>query len=99
MGETNESCVHRKRDDEEKKVLLKRLGTIEGQVRGIQKMVENDIYCSDILMQVSAVSNALNSFNKLLLESHIRSCVADDIRRGKEEKVDELCRMLQKLMK
>ena len=62
-------------------------------------MVENDIYCSDILMQVSAVSNALNSFNKLLLESHIRSCVADDISRGKEEKVDELCRMLQKLMK
>ncbi|MDU7053788.1 MAG: metal-sensing transcriptional repressor [Dialister sp.] len=99
MGETNGSCVHRKREEEEKKVLLKRLGTIEGQVRGIQKMVENDIYCSDILMQVSAVSNALNSFNKLLLESHIRSCVADDIRRGKEEKVDELCRMLQKLMK
>lgn len=99
MGEANESCVHRKREDEEKKVLLKRLGTIEGQVRGIQKMVENDIYCSDILMQVSAVSNALNSFNKLLLESHIRSCVADDIRQGKEEKVDELCRMLQKLMK
>lgn len=99
MGETNKSCVHRKREDEEKKVLLKRLGTIEGQIRGIQKMVENDIYCSDILMQVSAVSNALNSFNKLLLESHIRSCVADDIRRGKEEKVDELCRMLQKLMK
>lgn len=99
MGEINESCVHRKREDEEKKVLLKRLGTIEGQIRGIQKMVENDIYCSDILMQVSAVSNALNSFNKLLLESHIRSCVADDIRQGKEEKVDELCRMLQKLMK
>lgn len=99
MGEKNESCIHRKREDEEKKVLLKRLGTIEGQVRGIQKMVENDIYCSDILMQVSAVSNALNSFNKLLLESHIRSCVADDIRQGKEEKVDELCRMLQKLMK
>lgn len=99
MGEKNENCVHRKREDEEKKVLLKRLGTIEGQVRGIQKMVKNDIYCSDILMQVSAVSNALNSFNKLLLESHIRSCVADDIRRGKGEKVDELCRMLQKLMK
>ena len=99
MGATNESCVHRKREDEEKKVLQKRLGTIDGQVRGIQKMVENDIYCSDILMQVSAVSNALNSFNKLLLESHIRSCVADDIRLGKEEKVDELCRMLQKLMK
>ena len=99
MGEKNENCVHRKREDEEKKVRLKRLGTIEGQVRGIQKMVKNDIYCSDILMQVSAVSNALNSFNKLLLESHIRSCVADDIRRGKGEKVDELCRMLQKLMK
>ena len=72
---------------------------VEGQIRGIQKMVEADAYCPDILMQVSAVSNALNSFNKLLLASHIRGCVSDDIREGRDGKVDELCTMLQKLMK
>lgn len=82
-----------------KKKLLTRLKTVEGQIRGIQKMVEADAYCPDILMQVSAVSNALNSFNKLLLASHIRGCVSDDIREGRDGKVDELCTMLQKLMK
>ena len=83
----------------EQKKLLTRLKTVEGQIRGIQKMVEADAYCPDILMQVSAVSNALNSFNKLLLASHIRGCVSDDIREGRDGKVDELCTMLQKLMK
>ena len=71
----------------------------EGQIRGIEKMVENDAYCPDIVMQVSAVSNALNSFNKLLLAAHIRGCVTEDIKEGKDDKVDELCTMLQKLMK
>ena len=72
---------------------------VEGQIRGIEKMVENDAYCPDIVMQVSAVTNALNSFNKILLAAHIRGCVTDDIREGKEDKVDELCSMLQKVMK
>ena len=72
---------------------------IEGQVRGIRKMVENDAYCTDILIQVSAVNAALNSFNKVLLANHIRTCVADDIRSGKEETIDELVATLQKLMK
>ena len=78
---------------------MTRLKTVEGQIRGIEKMVESDAYCPDIVMQVSAVTNALNSFNKLLLAAHIRGCVTEDIREGKEDKVDELCSMLQKVMK
>ena len=75
------------------------MSRIEGQVRGIRKMVESDAYCTDILVQVSAVNAALNSFNKVLLANHIRTCVADDIRAGKDETVDELVVTLQKLMK
>ena len=85
--------------ERERTKLLTRLKTVEGQIRGIEKMVENDAYCPDIVMQVSAVTNALNSFNKLLLAAHIRGCVTEDIREGKEDKVDELCAMLQKVMK
>ncbi|WP_232217323.1 metal-sensing transcriptional repressor [Dialister succinatiphilus] len=87
------------RTEKERKVLMTRLKTVEGQIRGIEKMVESDAYCPDIVMQVSAVTNALNSFNKLLLAAHIRGCVTEDIREGKEDKVDELCSMLQKVMK
>lgn len=79
--------------------LINRLSRIEGQVRGIKKMVENDTYCTDILVQVSAVNAALNSFNKVLLANHIRTCVAEDIREGKDETIDELVKVLQKLMK
>ena len=94
-------CSQRKkeRSPEEYKRLIHRLNRIEGQIRGIEKMVESDAYCPDIVMQVSAVTNALNSFNKLLLAAHIRGCVTEDIREGKEDKVDELCSMLQKVMK
>lgn len=90
---------HKMRDEEEKKALLTRLRKIEGQVRGIEKMVENNSYCPDILIQVSAATSALNSFNKVLLASHIKTCVANDIRAGKDETIDELCQVLQKLMK
>ncbi len=70
---------------------MNRLSRIEGQVRGIKRMVEEDTYCTDILIQVSAVNAALNSFNKVLLANHIRTCVAEDIfRAGKEETIDEL---------
>ena len=79
--------------------MFNRLSRIEGQVRGIRKMVENNAYCPEILIQVSAVNAALNSFNKVLLAEHIRSCVAEDIREGKEETIDELVLVLQKLMK
>lgn len=87
------------RDDEEYKKLINRLNRIEGQVRGVKNMVEKNAYCTDILVQVSAVNAALNAFSKELLSSHIKTCVADDIRNGKDETVDELIATLQKLMK
>ena len=85
-------CCHKtkERSEKEKRSMLNRLSRIEGQVRGIRKMVENDTYCPDILIQVSAVNAALNSFNKVLLAEHIRTCVTEDIREGKEETIDEL---------
>lgn len=89
----------KKRNVVEKKDLVLRLSKIEGQVRGVKKMVENDVYCTDILIQVSAITAALNSFNKVLLSNHINTCVADNIQQGNMEVVDELVRTLQKLMK
>ena len=94
-------CCERKkkRSEEELKSLLNRLKRIEGQVRGVEKMLENDAYCPDILTQVSAINCALNSFNKELLASHMKSCVVNDIRAGKDEVIDELVATLQKIMK
>lgn len=89
----------KERSEEEYKSLINRLNRIEGQIRGIKGMVEKDAYCTDILVQVSAVNAALNAFNKELLSNHIKTCVADDIRNGKDETVDELVATLQKLMK
>lgn len=101
MEEQKKCCSHRtkERSDKEYKDLIHRLNRVEGQVRGIKRMVEEDAYCTDILIQVSAVNAALNSFNKVLLANHIRTCVAEDIRAGKEETIDELVATLQKLMK
>lgn len=79
--------------------LIKRLNRIEGQVRGVKKMLEEDRYCVDILTQVSAITCGLNAFNKRLLANHIKSCVVQDIRNGDDSVVDELCETLQKLMK
>ena len=95
------ACARRtkERTEKERRDMLNRLNRIEGQVRGIKKMVENDLYCPDILIQVSAVNAALNSFNKVLLAEHIRSCVAEDIKEGKDEAIVELVLVLQKLMK
>lgn len=95
------TCCHKtkERSDREYKDLLNRLSRIEGQVRGVRNMVEQDAYCTDILTQVSAINAALNSFNKVLLGNHIKSCVTQDILAGKEESVDELVAVLQKLMK
>lgn len=96
---TPSCCRHKDRTPEEHKALLNRLSRIEGQVRGIRGMVENSAYCPDILTQVAATSAALNAFTKELLASHIRTCVADDIRTGHDEAIDELVQTLQKLMK
>lgn len=95
----SEETKHKQRDADERKDLIIRLSRIEGQVRGIKAMVEDDRYCVDILTQVSAIQAALNSFNKELLARHIKTCVSEDIRDGREEAVDELCCLLQKLMK
>ena len=94
-------CSHRtkERTEQEHKALVNRLSRIEGQIRGIKNMVENDAYCTDIIMQVSAVTAALNSFNKELLATHIKGCVAEDIKMGREDTIDDLVKTLQKLMK
>ena len=98
--ETNCCCHKTKvRDEKEVKDLITRLNRIEGQIRGIRGMIERDAYCTDVLTQVSAASAALSSFTKVLLSSHIKTCVAQDIRDGKDETVDELVNTLQKLMK
>ena len=89
----------KKRTEDEKKALIHRLNRIEGQIRGIRGMVENNAYCTDILVQCAAVTAAMNAFNRELLSNHIRSCVARDLREGKDETVEELVATLQKLMK
>ena len=96
----SECCKKTKhRSENEYKALINRLNRIEGQVRGIKNMLESDAYCTDILIQVSAINAALNAFNKELLANHIRTCVVDDIKDGNEDTVNELCDTLQKLMK
>lgn len=96
-------CCHcdkkRPRSEAELKKLCNRLSRIEGQVRGLREMLEKNVYCTDILIQVSAVNAALNSFSKELLGEHLRTCVADGIRQGNDEVIDELVGVLQKLMK
>ncbi len=87
------------RTDEEKKRLVNRLNRIEGQIRGIRGMIEKDAYCADVLVQSAAVSAAVNAFNRELLNSHIRTCVAQDLRSGKEGAAEELTELLKKLLK
>ena len=97
--EQHDCCRHKHRELTEYESLIRRLNRIEGQVRGIRGMVEKEAYCTDILVQVSAATAALNSFSKELLASHIKTCVSDGIRRGEDEVVDELVGVLQKLIR
>ena len=104
INDIEETCPHcsgkkKERNEKEYKDLLNRLKRIEGQVRGVEGMLENDAYCTDILVQVSAITSALNSFNKALLANHMKTCVVDNIKNGNEEVIDELVTTLQKLMK
>ena len=94
-------CCERKRErsEEELKRLTNRLSRIEGQIRGIRGMLDKNAYCPDILVQAAAANAALNAFSRELLASHIRTCVVDDVRAGRDEVVDELLDTLQKLMK
>lgn len=99
MTECECSKKRKHRSDEEYRSLVNRLSRIEGQVRGIKNMIENDAYCTDVLVQVSAVQAALNVFSKELLSNHIHTCVAENIRKGDDSVIDELVVTLQKLMK
>ncbi len=101
MEEERKCCRQKKteRSEEQRKKLMNRLRRIEGQVRGLQSMIENDAYCNDILIQSSAVNAAMNAFNKELLSNHIHTCVLRDIRDGKDEVIDELVATIQKLMR
>lgn len=78
---------------------MNRLSRIEGQVRGVKGMLERDAYCVDILTQVAAINAALNSFNKVLLANHIKSCVVENVRNGDDSIIDELVVTIQKLMR
>ena len=98
MSECNCQIKHKHREEKEYRSLVNRLNRIEGQIRGIKGMLENDAYCTDILIQVSAVSAALNAFNKELLSRHLHTCVAENIRQGDDSVIDELVVTLQKLM-
>lgn len=92
-------CKVKHRSGPEVKQMMARLSRIEGQIKGIKGMLERDAYCPDILVQVSAANAALNAFNKVLLANHIRTCVAEHVRNGENEVIDELVQTLQKLMK
>ena len=95
------NCCEKKkvRTDEEKRALINRLSRIEGQVRGIKQMLEEDKYCIDILTQTSATSSALNSFTKEILESHIRSCVSEGVKNGDDEKIEELIYAIERFVR
>ena len=99
---SSESCAcERKtfRTDEQKKALAHRLNRIEGQVRGLQAMLEKDAYCNDILVQTAAISAAINAFSREVLRSHLKSCVIRDIREGRDEVADELMETLERMMR
>ena len=98
-GGGSESGRHTERSDEAKKKLIHRLNRIEGQIRGIRQMIENDAYCNDVLTQSAAAGAALNAFNRELIAAHLRGCVAKDLREGDESVIEELLGTLQKMMK
>lgn len=91
-------CRTKTRTDEEKKLLQNRLSRIEGQIRGICRMIDDEAYCIDVITQINAVSGALKSLTKIILDEHIRTCVADDVRNGSNDKLEELTVTLSKLM-
>lgn len=101
--EKNKTCPvcegrKKERGEAELRPLINRLKRIEGQVRGVRSMIENDAYCPDVLVQVSAISSALSAFTRELLSAHIRTCVLEDIKNGREEAADELAELLRKFV-
>ncbi|MBR4733768.1 MAG: metal-sensing transcriptional repressor [Lachnospiraceae bacterium] len=98
MEKTCCSGKKKEREEKEKKDLMNRLKRIEGQVRGLENMLEKDAYCTDLIMQVSAVTSALNGFQKLLLENHLKTCVANNVRQGNDEVIEEFAVLMRKLL-
>ena len=98
MEKTCCSGKTKEREEKEKKDLMNRLKRIEGQVRGLENMLEKDAYCTDLIMQVSAVTSALNGFQKLLLENHLKTCVANNVRQGNDEVIEEFAVLMRKLL-
>lgn len=92
-------CKKRERDEAEYKSLLNRLSRIEGQIRGLRGMLEDNAYCIDVINQANAAASAISAFNKELLASHIKTCVADDLKNGEGETVDELVLTLSRILK
>ena len=101
MSEMCEQCSIRNahHSEELKKDFRDRLNRIEGQVRAVNRMIAEDVYCNDILNQISAVQSALTSVSKLILEAHMKSCVVDQIQEGKIEVIDEVMKTINKLMR
>ena len=99
MTENNCCCRTKERSEKEFKDLMNRLKRIEGQVKGVQRMLEDNAYCPDIMVQVSAINNALNSFNKVLLAEHLKTCVVDDKTAGREDTIEELTETLKTVMR
>ena len=104
MSHTEEGCCSgcarkTERSEVQKKKLLNRLSRLEGQVRGVKKMIENDAYCNDVLIQSAAISAAVDAFSREVLRAHLHSCVIRDIRDGRDEVADELMETLERLMR
>lgn len=96
-----EGCSHRSsnRSQKMKASLVSRLNRIEGQVRGIKGMIDKDVYCDDVLNQIAAVQSAMKSVSRLLLESHMKSCIVNRLQSGETEVLDELLQTIEKMMK
>ena len=99
MSDNNCCCRTKERSEKEYKDLMNRLKRIEGQVKGVQRMLEENAYCPDIMVQVAAINSALNGFNKVLLAEHLKTCVVDDIKAGREDTIEELTETLKKVMR
>lgn len=94
MEEKNIKLTHR--TEQEKNNIIKRLNIVEGQIRGIKQMIEDDRYCSDVLTQILAANKALESLENIILESHLKKCITRQIKEGKEEVTNEIMDLFKK---
>lgn len=95
--QVEECCKTKHRDDEEKRMINNRINRIEGQLRGIKNMIENDVYCDDILIQISAINSSVKSLGRVILNNHIKSCVKKELISGNDKIIDEVVNSFSKL--